>query len=306
MTEIPTLLQNALDARRRDVPPLPLLELSSARIARGDIRFVTSFNGPSTEVRLALVLSVDTKRECAEVILVHTAVELACDFDGVVRSDQASAQYDLVIETDLRAVVWSRQLAKAVGHLDAQVMDALGDVAVGHVADGTSTPHVRTGLHLAGPADPRWAFKRSEGEALRRLSQDCTEALLDDATPWVLNPSLLRPNLLSEADDPSALVSELMNWLRTRPLSLIPADDDELLALGIDDVEAWAAVDDLGSDVWTALQGLIETAATAHPGARDEGDEPRRLVTAAHLDAPVWNREPTQVHVLGQKEAVAA
>lgn len=306
MTEMPPVLQAALDRHQREDAPRPPVELRSSRVGRGDLRVVTPTDGSSGGVRLVLVLSVDSDHQCAEVMLVHTAPELACDIDGIVPSDKSSAPYDVVVETDLRGVVWSWQIAKAIGHLDTDVLDALGQVATGRVAADHPSPSVRTGSRLAGPLDPRWAFKKDEGGTLRRLTEDCTEVLLDEHVPWVVDPGLLRPELLDIADDPTALVSELMHWVRTRSLSITAAEVDHLLALGVLDLDAWAARGDLGADVRTALVGLIEHAATTDPAVDSDESRPWRLVTATHIEAATWSSEPEFVHYLGRKEAVPA
>jgi hypothetical protein len=307
MTDVPVLLQQALQRHRHEGPKGAPIELSSGHVRRGDLRFVSSVDGPTAEVRLVLVLSVETNRACAEVILVHTATELACDVDGIVRSDQSSAPYAVVIETDLRGVVWSWQIAKAVGHVSEHVLETLGDVTSRRDSSGPSGEYVEIGLRLAGAADSRWAFKKDEGEAFRRLTRDCTEALLDDAVdPWVVDPGLLRPELLDLADDRAAVVSELMHWLRTRPVSLNPEDVERLLSLDVLDYDAWSHLGDLGADLWTALQELIERSATTGQDVASRAGRPWRLVSAKHLSATVWNPEPELTYRLGQESTVAA
>ena len=308
MTELPTVLQNAIDLHRREVSirSRPPIELSSARIGRGDLRFVRSCDGGSTEARLVLVLSIDSHRDFAEVMLVHTSAELACDIDVVVPAGDSLTPYEVVVETDLRGVVWSWQLAKAVGRLESQVLDDVLSDATEQPSDEPRPSLLKSAPRLAGPVDPRWAFKRAEGESFRRLTVDCTEALLDDGVPWMVDPGLLRPELLDIADDPQALVLDLLHWVQTRSMSISAEDIDHLLELGALDVDAWSVLGDLGTDVWTALQELIERAAMnvgSGPAMMSAG---WRLLTATHLETVDWSVEPVLVYHLGQREEVAA
>jgi hypothetical protein len=239
-------------------------------------------------------------------MLVHTSPELACDIDFVVAPSDSFAPYEIVVETDLRGVVWSWQIAKAAGRLDSRFLDELETATAGHLSNEVSPSPLRTAPRLAGPADSRWAFKKDEGEFLRRLTADATEALLDDGAPWVVDPGLLRPELLDIADDPEALVSELIHWVQTRSMSISAEDIDHLLELGALNVDAWSAIGDLGTDVWTALQELIERAATTELSGPSVMSGRWRLVTATHLESADWSFEPELVHHLGQREAVAA
>lgn len=301
MTEMPAALIAALKE-----PPapsaLPQPEIISSRVRRGDLRFVRGMPGEPVEARLVLVLSVDSDHDFAEILLLHTETEMACDVDAVLPRAVSAAPYDVVVQTDLRGVVWTLQLGSAVGRLDDHVLSTLETGANDLVGDRPSA--VYRGLRLAGPADPRWDFKRSEGVELRALTSDCTEALLDEGH-WIVDPGLLRPDLLDLADDPEALIAELVHWVETRSLALSPAEIETLLELGALDTDAWATVGDLGLDIWTAIQSLVVTSATATE-RQSEGSGSWRLVTASHLVSHAGNGGPDVVHYLGRKEPAAA
>ena len=274
---------------------------ASSRIQRGDLRFANGLAGSVAAPRLVLVLSVDSRLDFAEVLLAHTAAEMACDVDAIVPIAGSGAPYAVVIETDLRGAVWTLQLSPAVGHLDETVITALAPGG----EDSTAGPSigVSRGVRLAGPVDPRWGFKAGEGAAFRSLTGDCTDALLDEGE-WLVAPELLRPDLLDLADDPPALVAELVHWVKTRRLDIGVSEIDTLLELGALDLDGWAAIGDLGLDVWTAIQTVVERSAT---GPRDRGqDIPLRIVTAMHLQAHPWSVEPDAIHYLGQKEHAPA
>lgn len=307
MIEVPDALQSVLERRRRDSFARPTVERYKSRVSRGDLRTVRPLDGAATGVRLALVLSVDSARDFAEVMLVHTAPELACEADAIVVPELASTSYEVVIETDVRGVVWTWQLGRTAGHVPENVLPSLGPVAASTLPNGkaSETTVITAGTPIAGPADPRWSFKKSEGEELRLLARDCTEALLDEGFPWMVDPGLLRPELLDLAADPPALLTDLMHWIATRSLEISASDLEHLLELGVFELDAWAAVGDIGVDVLTALQSLIEHGATL--GAISRGNHPDswRLVTALHLEQ-AWGTEPDAIHYLGDRERTAA
>lgn len=307
MTGLPAALVAALG----ELPSQPAsgrAAVTSSRVQRGDLRFASGLIGEPLDPRLVLVLSVDSQLDFADVLLVHTAAEMASDIDLVVPRSVSAAPYEVVVETDLRAVVWTIQLGPVVGRLDDVVISGLG-------RDTTSPnmgapPELLRGLQMAGPADPRWGFKREEGAALRALSRDCTDALIDEGA-WLVDPGLLRPDLLDLADDPAALVVELVHWVDTRSLELTTAEIEVLLELGALDLDAWSAVGDLGLDIWTAIQDLVVNSATAATAATAaDASSPatgsRRLLTATHLEAYASGASPDFVHYLGRKEPAAA
>ena len=67
------------------------------------------------ESRLCLVVGVDPTDEFADVVLTHTAPEVAPSVDGVVPPELSGAPYDIVVQTELRRTVWTLQLGRRVG-----------------------------------------------------------------------------------------------------------------------------------------------------------------------------------------------
>jgi hypothetical protein len=308
MSDLPPEVVRALKLRadRRSQPTD--VHVPSSRIARGDLRIVHALSHMPTDPRIGLVLAVDPDNEFTDVLLVHTATELACDSDGVIPHWVSSAPYDVVVETDLRAVVWTWQLGASIGSLDDRALEAIRSIAArsrqesGGSAAGTEVGGVHSGLRLAGPADPRWSFKEAEGHALRRLSEDCTTALLNRGLVWQVDPGLLRPGLLDQVGASSDVLDELLHWVMTRKLTLTEVDLEELELVGGLDLDTWHAIGDLGLDVWTALQHVLVDAASGESRRTPSG---RCLLTAAHLTA--GERTSFEiVHVLGlQAEARA-
>lgn len=299
MSELPAALVAVLRASAAKEAPSELI-VSSAHVRRGDLRFVRALSPGQVEPRLALVLSVDSGGGFAEVLLAHPYPEMACEIDAVVPREVSGAPYRLVVQTDLRGVIWTYQFGSAVGSLDADALHEVGRVtSEGDVVGGAG---IHCGLRLAGVVDPRWEFKSDEGSALRALARDCTEALLDEGA-WEVEPGLLRPELLELADDPATLVAELVHWVKTRSLAISADEIETLLDLGALELEAWASVSDLGIDIWTSIQALVESSATT-PRSRESGD-PIRVVTATHVEVRAWSEEPDVVHFLGRREPAA-
>lgn len=166
MTGLPAALVAALGESPSQPAP-GRAAVTSSRVRRGDLRFARGLIGESLDPRLVLVLSV-SQLDFADVLLVHTATEMACDIDLVVPAAVSAAPYEIVVETDLRAVVWTLQLGPVVGRLDDGVISALGRDTTS--PDSAAPAGLHRGLKLAGPSDPRWRFKQDEGTALRALS----------------------------------------------------------------------------------------------------------------------------------------
>lgn len=178
ISEVPEAVRSALAGKRMAHTPEPPPSALPTLAAEGDLRVIKPLPHRQADRRLGLVLRVDSANEFAEVLLAHTAPEMATDCDAVLPYWAASAPYSVVMQTDLRGAVWVSQFGQRVGQLPEQ---ALADVKAGWNAPDpptTRTPGISTGLPLAGPLDPRWQFKASEGAALRALAADCTEALL--------------------------------------------------------------------------------------------------------------------------------
>ena len=91
---------------------------------------------------------------------------------GPARRDPVG--WDVVVQADLRGVVWVSQVGRRVGRLSAATLADASDLVVSGRASAPSG--VRVGPVLGGPADRRWAFKAGEGRALDRLARACTAA----------------------------------------------------------------------------------------------------------------------------------
>jgi hypothetical protein len=143
---------------------------------RGELRLVVAAGG-GPAARLGLVLRTEATEGVIEIALVHPYTELATGADAVVAGALAGTPYDLVVQSDLRGVVWGWQATRRVGQVDVATLDAASELLVR--GRPGSPGGIWTGTPLVGPHDRRWAFKVSEGLALDALTGACTAALLE-------------------------------------------------------------------------------------------------------------------------------
>ena len=154
-------------------------QASSQPVARGDLWTINAVPAGGG-VRVGLVCDAGPQRDYVTVMLAHPAAEMATGCDAVIAASAAACAYDVVVQTDLRSVVWSAQLGRCVGRLDPLRLEAVAEVAQHAAAPAVAASdcRVRSGTHLAGALDPRWQFKLSENAALHVLSAACAETLL--------------------------------------------------------------------------------------------------------------------------------
>lgn len=310
MTDVPAVVTSAL--ARRDAVRMPEARgtVLPDRVFEGDLRVIRSLSHRPTDHRIGLVLRVDSANDFVEVLLAHTAPELATDRDVILPSNVTSAPYDAIVQTDLRGAVWTTQLDKRVGHLAELALASVKAVDNSSMAgehpmiSAAPMAELHTGIPLAGPLDRRWSFKESEGAALRALASDCTEALLDQGLTWEVDPGLLQPELLDLADDPEQILIELLHWAQTRRLFVADDDLEMLLAVGALEFDAWSQVSDLGADLLMGLREVLLPVATGV--SPEDRTEDRCILTAAHLGATDQEVPNDRIHYLGAKEPVAA
>lgn len=300
MTAIPPAISEAgrswaaLRAERPKVTSSPMIE-------PGQVRVLHPVPHDPCDPRLGVVLAVDARNEFVEILLVHTSPELATDTDVVASRRATGLAHDLVVESDLRAIVWTTQLGPSIGSLDLSSLIRSVQPSRRHRADVDD--QYPTGTPLQGPADGRWSFKEAEGSDLRSLSADCTSALIDRELVWAVDPRLLRPDVLDLVDDPLALIGEVIHWLRTRKTCLADEDarDVQLLVSTLDPA-TWREVPDLASTIVDALCPLLVGAATT---AADELGDTIALLSFGHQPEDEVDTRYEAVHVVAAAGAGA-
>ena len=154
-------------------------------IRRGDLRVIAPPPGSAGDARLCLVLAVHTTGPAGaaapfvELALVHPHAELATSMDAVVPGTLCATPYDIVVQADLRGVVWATtQVGQHVGRITTDTFNEISGLL--GTDTSTSPSGVRVGLPLGEHCDRRWEFKVDEGRALDALTSDCTSQLIDD------------------------------------------------------------------------------------------------------------------------------
>ena len=237
-------------------------------VERGQVRRIrppSADTVPEIEApeRMVLVLRVDSQREFAEVMLVHSQVEFVTSLDLIVSPERSSMPYRMVIQTDTRAVVWTTQLETLIGKFDPEALEALGDVSVGQAIYRTS---LSSGTPLRGPLDPRWDFKAREGHVIRSMAADCTSTLLYDGPPLQLDPGCLAIELLATCDDFETTALKLLDIVAKYDITFDLDDVKVLEMMGALELSNWTdAFGFLGYELYESFWPLVEQAlSTVH------------------------------------------
>ena len=240
-------------------------------ILRGQICVTHGHQSADRAQRLVLVLGVDERREFAEIMFVHPYTELATGTDLVVPTERSSVAYQVVVETDVRGVIWSTQLGPLIGVLERTALEAVGAVALG---EHPAQPDLVSGLPLRGRFDRRWDFKAAEGSALRILAAECTASLLGGQDPLQLDVGVLAPALLATCGDPESAMLKLMDIISKGDVVFDFNDVQLLNDIGALRVANWTDVfGDIGHDFFMSVQPLAERALSMGPAASDPSDE---------------------------------
>ena len=288
---VPSAVAAAARAQEATVPNRPV---PSRTIRRGDLRLIAPPYDATGEARLGLVLNVDTTLQFIEVALVHPYPDLATSMDGVVPGALADTPFDVVVQTDLRGVVWTLvQVSRLVGQISAETLEAISDLV--ETGQPESIGGVRIGTPLAGPQDRRWSFKASEGQALDALTSDCSGEVIDGRSPWRVGRELFSPDLLASSPDLDSIVVELAHWRDTRVLRMTVEDALELEERGALEFDAWRNAN-LSAELYGALIDIVEEALTHAPAQR--GGEPSKSVVAPY-SSPRATEGVEVVHVIG-------
>lgn len=286
---VPSAVAAAARAQEATVPNRPV----PRTIRRGDLRLIAPPYDATGEARLGLVLNVDTTLQFIEVALVHPYPDLATSMDGVVPGALAGTPFDVVVQTDLRGVVWTPvQVSRLVGQVSAETVQAISDLVETGLPE--SIGGVRIGTPLAGPQDRRWSFKASEGQALDALTSDCSGEVIDGRSPWRVGRELFIPDLLASSPDLDSIVVELAHWLDTRVLRMTVEDALELEERGALEFDAWRNAN-LSAE-YEALIDIVEDALTNAPA--QGGGEPSKSLVAPY-SSPRATEGVEVVHVLG-------
>ena len=248
----------------------------SQPVRKGDIRRVHALPGLEAPTRSALVVrTTASSHGHAEIMLTHDRVEMARSDDVVLHPDSDQFPNGIVVQTRLRGIVWHLQLSTLVTRLSSSHM---ADVARGASA---SDPSLSVEDSSTEPPEEWTAFRESELQALWALAGDCTDAMLDDDTPWRIDTDLLSADLLAGHGVPSVVLTEVMHILRTRRITATFDDLQALQDSGAFAASTWMRTgygSDLASQIAIGMKLMIERALSGVPGDEcDSNDVPPKF-----------------------------
>lgn len=234
---IPEAIRRELADRLQPTPR------ADREIGPGDLRRCRNVDGEREE-RLVMVLKVDTARETAQVTLVHSFPEYATPDDIIVDGAVTALNYSIVVQGDLRGVVWLRELDRLVSRVPAEVVSACFSPQL----PSFDQVGLAGGPRLGGRLDARWDFKVAEWESMARLCADCTSSLLDGESI-----GLDFDGIFSAMLAPSPNAQEMVDALH----NLLIAERDRL-HFTLDHVAFLCEKGLLDDDKWEAIPGGLE------------------------------------------------
>lgn len=240
-------------------------------VSAGDIRQLSA----GSIDRLVLVLKVSPESNTSQFTLIHSYCEFVTEHDIVIEPVVTGLPYEIVVQTDLRAVISTAELGQLVAILPAQVVPACFEGLASLVEDKT----MFTGQPLLGPLDARWDFKVEEGETIREISSAAVESFENPDIQWVFEFDEIFTALLLPVDDaPAMAVAMFELWLlrgdslAITPEHLVLFDDRGLLSR-----DTWSgALGELGIHFFeSVMTKFIEQARSSFNG---ETKSPKQII----------------------------
>ena len=190
--------------------------LKDRPVSPGDIRRVSA----GSLDRLVLVLKVSPESNTSQFTLVHSYCEFATEHDIVIEPVVTGLQYEIVVQTDLRAVISTADLGTLVAVVPPRVVSSCFEGPVNLVEDDS----IFVGPPILGPLDARWDFKVEEGEVIRELSSSSIESFDNPEIQWVFEFDEIFTALLLPVDDAPAMALAMYElWLvRGDSLAITP------------------------------------------------------------------------------------
>lgn len=210
--------------------------------------FVRHTKGNNDETGIVFILSVEPSTETCDIALVHNQTRQATENDLIVFGDETGLNYDLVIQTDVRASTYLQQLSSVIAQAPDDVLEAAADPDLVESSE-------RRGLFLRGRLDSRWDFKVSEVRRLHHLVHLYIHDLLNDsALEEVGDASALAQfddEVFRELAPPERPPRQLINTfvevlIQKSPEIAISENQLSLLSdLGMENLKTWQEIDDV-------------------------------------------------------------
>ena len=175
-------------------------------VSPGDIRRVSA----GSLDRLVLVLKVSAKSNTSQFTLIHSYSEFATEHDIVIEPVATGLPYEIVVQTDLRAVVSTAELDELVAVVPTRVVLACFE-GPANLAEDYS---MFVGPPMLGPLDARWDFKVEEGETIREISSATIVSFFDESGSGQLEFDRLLSVLLPHSENPSEMALQTFElWI---------------------------------------------------------------------------------------------
>lgn len=123
-----------------------------------------------------LVLKISSRRNLAQVTIVHTCPEYATESDIVIDPSVSGVTYPIVVQTGMRGVVWLKDMERLIAEVSPNIVDA----CLSSRAVALSGPGLSIGTIYNGQLEARADFKTAERASLSHLCDDCAAAALED------------------------------------------------------------------------------------------------------------------------------
>lgn len=261
---IPDRVRDAATRARDNSPPLTP-EVASGEL--GEVDLAAAPDGQGTR-RLVAIVGHNEAMKIVTIQLASEMVEAASDLDMVLSPAESELPFALVIQTELYGPVFLEQLQFRLGQLTEEQRIAVSEALI---SDGESLEGFGRGIPLAGPDDPRRAYKENELDDLEGLVEDCRRWLEGGAAKkHILDPELILPpppgTPIESAID---RFLELLDALDAMGADLITVPSEFLALFSeaqlLDDIARWRT--EFGFDAGRVLSRVRIT--------EDEGEAPR-------------------------------
>jgi len=184
-TKIPEAILKLIERTRDSLPPSTVAGTDGDTEVRSGEVWLASHPDGQRNLHV-LVVRADSDEGLCEVLLAHNHAESATDMDILITREQSGLPYTLFAQLDVRGTMRNVDLERRVARLSLD----MGEFSIREAYDDEKRD--RRGLRLCGPLDPRWQWKREQGEDMSELSAPALVQVLDPTRANVCSP--IAPN----------------------------------------------------------------------------------------------------------------
>jgi len=171
-TKIPEAILKLIERTRGSLPPSTVVGTEGDTEVRSGEVWLASH--PDGERNLhVLVVRANPEEGLCEVLLAHNDAQSATDMDILITREQSGLPYTLFAQLDVRGTMRNIDLDRRMARLSLD----MSEFSIREACDDEKRD--RRGLRLCGPLDPRWQWKREQGEDMGELCAPALVQLLD-------------------------------------------------------------------------------------------------------------------------------